>query len=205
MDDFIRWLADRGLQVGSRLQPRYTEATGWGIYAVDTVRPGETVLRVPDSLLIRASTVTSRSPYDEAIKKHHGLLTPFDTLVLFFCFEDEATSDYGPYLRMLPRTFSTPAVVCPDLAAEALPKAAQPLLHSQREELVQIYDKLAKVSNEFTDEPLSKERFLWAWHVVNTRCIYVENKHDPALDNSHGDTIVIVPFVDLLNHAPDAQ
>lgn len=56
-----------------------------------------------------------------------------------------------------------------------------------------------------SDNTLSKERFLWAWHVVNTRCIYVENKHDPLLDNSSGDTIVVVPFVDLLNHSPDAQ
>ena len=28
------------------------------------------------------------------------------------------------------------------------------------------------------------ERLLWAWHVVNTRCVYNENRHHPKLDNS---------------------
>lgn len=46
---------------------------------------------------------------------------------------------------------------------------------------------------------------MWAWHIVSTRCIYNENKHHPKLNNSEGDTTIVVPFVDMLNHVNNSQ
>lgn len=54
-------------------------------------------------------------------------------------------------------------------------------------------------------EDISWSHFLWAWHVVNTRCIYRENKPHPLIDNSQGDSLAIVPLIDMLNHSNDNQ
>lgn len=49
------------------------------------------------------------------------------------------------------------------------------------------------------------DHFLWAWHIVNTRCIYRDNKPHPLIDNTEGDSLAIVPLIDMLNHSNDNQ
>lgn len=54
-------------------------------------------------------------------------------------------------------------------------------------------------------EALDYELFLWAWHIVNTRCIYVPTEPNPLFDNSDGDCLAVIPFVDMFNHSNDYQ
>ncbi|EJW75428.1 hypothetical protein WUBG_13665, partial [Wuchereria bancrofti] len=49
------------------------------------------------------------------------------------------------------------------------------------------------------------DHFLWAWHIVNTRCIYRNNKLHPLIDNTEDDSLAIVPLIDMLNHSNDSQ
>jgi hypothetical protein len=57
-------------------------------------------------------------------------------------------------------------------------------------------------------DPLKPDLLLlnWAWHVVNTRCIFMENDDHPLIYSElSGDNIAVIPMVDLMNHTANAQ
>ncbi|VDO30409.1 unnamed protein product [Haemonchus placei] len=114
--------------------------------------------------------------------------------------EDEDTSLYAPYLKMLPKNFTTPSYSGQTIDPSHLPLSVREYWCTQQRDLEESWRRINEVFPN-----ISHEKFLWAWHVVNTRCIYVENKPHASVDNSLGDTLAVVPFVDMLNHDPSAQ
>uniref|UniRef100_A0A914EG42 SET domain-containing protein n=1 Tax=Acrobeloides nanus TaxID=290746 RepID=A0A914EG42_9BILA len=84
---------------------------------------------------------------------------------------------------------------------EQLPAVFRDLFLKQLDEVEEIYKKLVSILPD-----LNYDLYLWAWHIVNTRCIYVENPRHPLVDSSKsGDTIAVIPLVDMLNHSPKPQ
>ncbi|VDN24107.1 unnamed protein product [Gongylonema pulchrum] len=76
-------------------------------------------------------------------------------------------------------------------------------VHQLRQNRVTMCDK--RLLLNVLPDNISWSRFIWAWHVVNTRCIYRENKFHPLVDNSQGDALAIVPLIDMLNHSNENQ
>ncbi|KIH52536.1 hypothetical protein ANCDUO_17362 [Ancylostoma duodenale] len=102
-------------------------------------------------------------------------------LTLFFCLEDVEFSWYAPYLNMLPKSFTTPAYLGESIDAADLPLSVRDYWRTQQRDLVEMWKKIHDAFPQITHKV-----FLWAWHVVNTRCIYEENKPHPSIDNSAG-------------------
>lgn len=62
--------------------------------------------------------------------------------------------------------------------------------------------QLSSVLNDSMD----LKKLNWAWHVVNTRCVFLENpEHELVESGQGGDSLAIIPVMDMLNHEPKAQ
>ena len=56
------------------------------------------------------------------------------------------------------------------------------------------------------DALLDENRLNWAWHLVNTRCIFYESAEHALVDSATGgDTIAVIPMLDFLNHSTKPQ
>ena len=63
---------------------------------------------------------------------------------------------------------------------------------------------LQPLFSEAVESIFSYSALLWAWCTVNTRAVY--RKCTPRqCFSAEPDTCVLAPFLDLLNHSPDAQ
>ncbi|VDM38576.1 unnamed protein product [Toxocara canis] len=199
MEAFLSWVHEKGCTFEGIEVRSCGDDSGHGIFASRSFRPNETVITVPQQLMITAGMVAELPQYKEVLER--GRLQPFEVLVMFFLTEQPYSSSWASYLSVLPSTFSTPAFTESTLNADCLPPSIHNLWVNQQTELKTMFEKMCCL---LTNTP-SWERFLWAWHVVNTRCIFVENRPHPLVDNSNGDTIAVIPLVDMLNHSTNNQ
>ncbi|KAI6243577.1 Set-29 [Aphelenchoides fujianensis] len=71
-----------------------------------------------------------------------------------------------------------------------------------RREFEDVHEALSRA---LAPRPVDVRRLNWAWHVVNTRCIFVDNAPHPLVAAGEaGDSLAVIPLVDMLNHAPHA-
>lgn len=197
IENFKKWLISNGVKFGD-YELRYDgEDIGYSIYTKRCFKEGEIIIDIPDSLLITAGKVAGMRIYNDICMKHK--LKPLHLLVLFFAIESQRTnSKFKPYFDILPKTFNTPIIKNFNLNPEFLPTNTREFWLSQQKEWKEIEEKLSEI-NEC--EKMDRDNLIWAWQLVNTRCIYVENKEHELLDNCDGDTIAVIPLVDMLNHS----
>ena len=116
---FERWLAQRGCKgIGSTIRVGKSTVGGWGLFAARNIRKGEVVLAIP---------LRSLSLSEESVNYHFGRLSdhfdriseelcslygfscdtphgdPFITIQLLPHAQDGDTSEWVPYISMLPR------------------------------------------------------------------------------------------------------
>ncbi|PAV59685.1 hypothetical protein WR25_21269 isoform B [Diploscapter pachys] len=212
--EFLDWCRTQKIEFDG-LELIYVQGAGYGLVAKRDFQSEEPVIKLPQKCLITAGQVVEIPKYKELvgnlryfyfffekIKSFSTLPSPFEMLVLFFALEEPQTSTYGPYLKMLPKDFSTPIYEGIEFPESDLPDSVLSFWRQQRQELKVISEKVESLRPKYS---ISKERLLWAWHIVNTRCIFVENRPNKFIDQTHGDTIAIIPFVDMLNHSTNAQ
>uniref|UniRef100_A0A1I8AIL7 SET domain-containing protein n=1 Tax=Steinernema glaseri TaxID=37863 RepID=A0A1I8AIL7_9BILA len=200
IDAFIEWIQQQQVSTDCVDLKFNAEIGGNGIYAKKDLRSGEVLLELPVDVLITSSTAMDHPECSAMIRGANVKLSPSEAIALLFIVEDKKSdSFYAPYFAMLPRTFNTPLFQGIDIELNELPRVERATWVRQQKEITALYDKIPKIRPGTT-----KEEMLWAWHVVNTRCIFVENLgvHE-ELDNSEGDKVAVIPFVDMLNHSPD--
>uniref|UniRef100_A0A915AV65 SET domain-containing protein n=1 Tax=Parascaris univalens TaxID=6257 RepID=A0A915AV65_PARUN len=201
MEVFLDWLRQRGCSFAGVEVRMCDDDSGYGVFALRSFRINETLITLPPQLMITAGMIAELPYYKRILESSNEQLQPFEVLVMFFLIEQPSSSIWTPYLNVLPLTFSTPAATETTLNPDYLPLSIRTLWIDQQAELKNIFEKLCRI---VVQQP-SWERFLWAWHVVNTRCIFVESKPHPLIDNANGNTIAVIPLVDMLNHSNDNQ
>ncbi|CAI5438590.1 unnamed protein product [Caenorhabditis angaria] len=197
MEEFVKWAKGRGYQFDGLEITKPPGNCGNGIYATRNFRPENIMISIPEYDMITAGLVIDLPFYRKLTKNIEEKMKPMEILTMFFCFEDLEKSAWSPYLKVLPQTFDTPAFQKIDYNLQELPLEIRKYWIDQKLEIEQITTKLLRLFPELT-----ADKILWAWHVVNTRCIFVENIEHDKVDNSDGDTIAVIPFVDMLNHDP---
>ncbi|EFO14958.1 hypothetical protein LOAG_13557 [Loa loa] len=218
--DFMEWVIENGGEhFGVDIRDCSNEG-GKGLYATTDFRENETVICIPMEIIITAGFVAEMPGYCDVFKRYR--LKPFEALVYFFLVEKEKNSKWDPYFKVLPKSFSTPASLHPVLEPEDFPYCLRKQWCIQKNELKTMYEKARFVTEGTAGEFVPHNRFysqfvailadntiwghfLWAWHIVNTRCIYRDNKPHPLIDNTEGDSLAIVPLIDMLNHSNDSQ
>ncbi|CAG9533014.1 unnamed protein product [Cercopithifilaria johnstoni] len=197
--DFMEWVIGNGAQHFGVDIKDCSEGGGKGLFATTDFREDETIICIPVEIIITAGFVAEIPDYCDVFKRYR--LKPFEALVYFFLVEKDRNSKWTPYLKMLPKSFSTPAILHPSLKPEDFPYCLRKQWYVQKNELNMMYEKFVTILTDST----TWENFLWAWHIVNTRCIYCNNKPHPLIDNIEGDSLAIVPLIDMLNHSNDNQ
>uniref|UniRef100_A0AAF5PHM2 SET domain-containing protein n=2 Tax=Wuchereria bancrofti TaxID=6293 RepID=A0AAF5PHM2_WUCBA len=196
---FMEWAVGNGAHhFGVDIRDCSNEG-GKGLFATTDFRENETIISIPVGLIITAGFIAEMPNYCDVFKRY--CLKPFEALVYFFLVEKKQNSKWAPYLEVLPKSFSTPASIHPSLEPEDFPYCLRKQWYVQKNELKMMYKKFVTILADNT----IWDHFLWAWHIVNTRCIYRNNKLHPLIDNTEDDSLAIVPLIDMLNHSNDSQ
>uniref|UniRef100_A0A146ZWX7 SET domain containing 4 n=1 Tax=Fundulus heteroclitus TaxID=8078 RepID=A0A146ZWX7_FUNHE len=205
----MRFLHQRGF-TSTLLQPALFSDTGRGLQTLQTIKPGERLISLPESCLLTTSTVLN-SYLGQYIKSWKPRLSPLLALCVFLVCERQRgeASDWFPYIDVLPTSYTCPAYFS-DGVVDVLPAAVKRRALEQREAVREMHSSnqdffrtLQPVLSQPTGDVLTYEALRWAWCSVNTRSVFMSRPSSSFL--SGPDDYALAPFLDLLNHRPDVQ
>ncbi|KJE93621.1 hypothetical protein CAOG_04380 [Capsaspora owczarzaki ATCC 30864] len=187
---------------------------GRGVFALRDLAAGETVLRVPLSLLLNVEHA-SASPLGGILDDFR--LSDAEAMAFWLIYEltrPERASPWLPYLESLPASIKQLTMFYDPFEMKRL--QASPVAEFTSRRTVKMRNKFGKYREqiskhrpahlaeiEFPVELITVDDFLWAMAVQFTRLITVQVKH-PA-DGEWERTKCLVPLADLLNTAPADQ
>ncbi|RHZ76155.1 hypothetical protein Glove_202g76 [Diversispora epigaea] len=123
-------------------------------------------------------------------------------LYLALEYQKGINSQIYHYIQMLPKDFDDYMPIYFDYKLlEIVPDNMKELIDSQK---IKFEKDLIKVSGFLKSNNVTRERFLWGWICVTSRCIYLENSKS-WLNSNIRDNIAIAPMLDFLNHSFDAK
>ncbi|KAI9334990.1 hypothetical protein DFJ73DRAFT_33610 [Zopfochytrium polystomum] len=204
--DFRGWLRRSGLPRCSLTLAAFPE-TGRGLMATKNIEAGETLIEIPDGLLITSET---QSPLLPAIlfsveSQSHKRLSEHAHLALFLAVHRRAATVWSPYINSLPQAFPTVAGNLPDELLQFLPSSIGEASRRQRQ-LIRL--DFQRVQSLTKSDICNFDDFRWGWYAVNTRTISLEANKVPtknSLGTKKGPTMALAPLLDMLNHHPSAS
>ncbi|XP_072246639.1 SET domain-containing protein 4 [Leuresthes tenuis] len=205
----MKFLHQRGF-TSTVLQPARFTDTGRGLQTLQTIKPGELIISLPESCLLTTSTVLD-SYLGQFIKSWKPRLSPLLVLCIFLVCERHRgeASDWFPYIDVLPTAYTCPAYFADDVIA-LLPVGVRRRAAEQREAVREIHSSnqdffrsLQPILSQPTEDVLTYEALRWAWCSVNTRSVFMSRLPNNFLSGQ--DNYALAPFLDLLNHRPDVQ
>ncbi|XP_030814642.1 SET domain-containing protein 4 isoform X3 [Camarhynchus parvulus] len=205
-----KWLKERGFE-DSNLRPAEFWGTGRGLMTTKALQAGDVIISLPEKCLLTTSTVLS-SCLGGHIENWKPPVSPLLALCTFLIAEKHAgeKSPWKPYLDVLPKTYTCPACLEPDvinLLPNPLKKKAQEqkmmiqeLFRSSRA----FFSSLQPLFAESTGTIFNFSALEWAWCTINTRTIYMKHPHRDCF-SLEPDVYALAPYLDLLNHSPNVQ
>lgn len=155
--------------------------------------------------MITSGLIADIPEYNKILRERYNeiQLESFDILVLFFYLERmNSRSTWKPYLDILPKEFTTPLYSIPDIDSKVIPSSVKKQIDKQSEEIKIMEEKFIQLLNV---DKLDHKRFLWSWHIVNTRCVYCESQPHPLMDPNSQNNLAIIPLMDMMNHNHQAE
>jgi len=187
--DLLTWLKGLGFRPCQRLRLAQFPGVGRGLQAAEDIGAGEVLVSIPLPALVTRASLLQTQPY--------SLGSNLSTQALFSLWL--LLSPPAPYLSSLPTSYTCMYFASPSQQA-LLPTHLRECLLKQ----IALVDKDFKEVSEVYPG-LDRSRFDWAWFTVNTRAVFL-NK-DPRFTlppSSPEDSLALAPYLDLLNHHPDA-
>nr|XP_043902330.1 SET domain-containing protein 4 isoform X2 [Solea senegalensis] len=134
----MKFLHRRGF-TSALLQPALFTDTGRGLQTLKTIKPGQLIVSLPASCLLTTSTVLS-SYLGHYIKSWKHRLSPLLVLCVYLVSERHRgeTSDWFPYVDVLPTSYTCPAYFTQTVLA-VLPADVQRRALEQREALQELH------------------------------------------------------------------
>ncbi|KAK3336202.1 hypothetical protein B0T19DRAFT_32458 [Cercophora scortea] len=202
--NLLLWAKDKGVVLNG-IEPRRLPSRGIGIVATKAVQENDIILQVPTSALRTPETVPKRIskklPHDMRI---HGLLAADLAL------DTSSPSRYAAWNAVLPTradVLATMPLTWDTRLTAHFPPTARSLLKKQTAKFARDW---ALVQTAFppstTGEPkLTRDEYMYAWILVNTRTFYYETPKTKAVLRSRDDRMVMQPVADLFNHTDDPR
>ncbi|NXE71110.1 SETD4 protein, partial [Calcarius ornatus] len=205
-----KWLKERGFE-DSNLRPAEFWETGRGLMTTKALQAGDVIISLPEKCLLTTSTVLS-SCLGAHIQRWKPPVSPLLALCTFLIAERHAgeSSPWKPYLDVLPKTYTCPACLEPDVI-NLLPKPLKKKAQEQKmmvQELFRsskaFFSSLQPLFAESTGTVFNFSALEWAWCTINTRTIYMKHPHRECF-SLEPDVYALAPYLDLLNHSPNVQ
>ncbi|EGX90003.1 SET domain protein [Cordyceps militaris CM01] len=192
IENLLTWAQTKGIEING-CTPKQLHGRGVGIVATRALKENEVILRVPTatlrSLANTPPSVLARLP---GASVHAILATAL-------CFDEASSASFRAWRNVLPSRGDVRAVqpLCwPAELRALLPPTAAALLAKQS---ATFHKDWAVVEAAYAGS-LSREDFLYAWLLVNTRSFY--HTTPTTAQRPKEDHMVLQPVVDLFNHAP---
>ncbi|XP_077049153.1 SET domain-containing protein 4 isoform X2 [Agelaius phoeniceus] len=205
-----KWLKERGFE-DSNLRPAEFWETGRGLMATKALQAGDVIISLPEKCLLTTSTVLS-SCLGGHIENWKPPVSPLLALCTFLIAEKHAgeKSPWKPYLDVLPKTYTCPACMEPDVI-NLLPKPLKKKAQEQKMMIQELFrsskaffSSLQPLFTESTGTIFNFSALEWAWCTINTRTIYMKHPHRDCF-SLEPDVYALAPYLDLLNHSPNVQ
>ncbi|XP_046391912.1 SET domain-containing protein 4 [Ischnura elegans] len=210
----VQWMCSMGWNATCKLRLVSNFFTGRGLQAVNGVKAGDVLVRIPERLLITASTVCNRLEIEnvKVLLSEHGLLAVF----IFLETQLGSDSPWFPYLQTLPKSFAVPSN-CSDFEILSLPLFMQKRVMEQKYAIKTAFDNGCELITNLISKgklPSSASvptlsEFHHAWIVVNTRAVYMSCAADSLtctiLRDRDGSNLALAPYLDMFNHSFNAQ
>ncbi|KAF4124800.1 SET domain-containing protein [Geosmithia morbida] len=205
MDSISRlldWASTQGIVLNG-MTPKELPGCGIGLVSTRAIKPKETILSVPSSAL--RTLENTPKPIVDALPGAtvHAILAASLAVDLANPPSDDFRiwRDVSP----TPRDMTTSMPICWDASLQALlPKKARTILDKQIAKFERDWAAVSAASASKV-EPISnltREAYLYAWLLVNTRTFYhttpTTKKKLPREDH-----MALQPVADLFNHSPD--
>ncbi|KAJ2188601.1 hypothetical protein IW139_004469 [Coemansia sp. RSA 353] len=235
------WCTAQGMPK-SKLTLAYFPDTFRGMMATRNIEADEEMIRVPEHMLMTASKVRrevlARASDNGLAQSSAWRLSEHQALV-YWTYDQRSKlglSVWDTYVNTLPRDFSSvPLYVLSGTepasslsvntdaekwVAEHLPHSVLLKVTEQQERLFNDWTCTCEVLTKFNIEsPVDWRRYVWAWLVVNTRCIHLgrhtTGNQQSAISSqpssavfqpiSDRDSMALAPMLDLLNHNCQAR
>lgn len=211
LESLRRWLdnhAKVGHWKGSELRLSSDFDTGRGLLTLGGIAAGTPLVAIPFSALLTRDVVVDSIPGADALVGEQQVLT---LGLIAARLDPSAWSHWDPYLQSLSSlTFDTlPLSMSTDLQ-QLLPWNVQETVASHESSLERDYAAVQALEWPFGNIP--RDLYEWAWCVVRTRCVTLCSNDRQGTGNNFFTksskpypTIALAPFLDLLNHSPEAQ
>ncbi|GFS61040.1 SET domain-containing protein 4 [Trichonephila clavipes] len=206
-----KWMREYDYKPSKKLKPRYFQDTGRGLMTKEKIVSGDTILCIPEKLLITPQVIL-KSELGKCIKKYCSQASGHQILSVFLMFEKskEEASKWFHYIRTLPPTYDIPAffgLQCLSI----IPSFIREQALKQIEMVKQSYDNLEVLLKHleqlfpFMTGNCDYNAYKWAWCAVNTRCVFIDCLKDNCIGKSCSFHLALAPFLDLLNHNINTQ
>lgn len=187
--DLVTWLRGLGFKPCQRLRLAHFPGVGRGLQAEEDIGAGDVLVSIPISALITRASLLQTQPYCLGPNLSTQALLSLWLLL----------SPPAPYRSSLPSSYNCMYFASPS-HRRLLPTHLREYLLKQ----IAIVDKdFREVSEVYPG--LERSQFDWAWFTVNTRGVFLDR--DPRFSypaSSPEDSLALAPYLDLLNHHPDA-
>ncbi|GFS51542.1 SET domain-containing protein 4 [Nephila pilipes] len=206
-----KWMGENGYKPSKKLKPKYFQDTGRGLMTKEKIYSGDTILCIPEKLLITAKVIL-KSEFGECIKKYCSGASGHQILSVFLMFEKAKgeASEWYHYIKTLPLAYDIPAFYgsqCLSTIPSFIQERALKQIEAIKESYVHL--KLFFYHLEqlfpFTKGNVNFDVYKWAWCAVNTRCIFIDCFKENCIGKSCLFHLALAPFLDLLNHNIDVQ
>ncbi|NXC98401.1 SETD4 protein, partial [Certhia familiaris] len=205
-----KWLKERGFE-DSNLKPAEFWGTGRGLRTTKALQAGDLIISLPEKCLLTTGTVLS-SCLGGHIVKWKPPVSPLLALCTFLIAEKHSgeKSPWKPYLDVLPKTYTCPACLEPDVI-NLLPKPLKKKAQEQKRMIQELFSSskaffssLQPLFTENTGTIFNYSALEWAWCTINTRTIYMKHPRRECF-SLEPDVYALAPYLDLLNHSPNVQ
>lgn len=206
-----KWMGQYGYKPSKKLKSKYFQDTGRGLMTKEKIVSGDTILCIPEKLLITPEVVL-KSELGKSIKKYCSKASGHQVLSVFLMFEKAKgeASEWHHYIKTLPPVFDIPAFFGMQCLS-IIPSFIQERALKQIEMVKQSYDNLKVLFKyleqlfPFINGKCDFNAYKWAWCVVNTRCVFIDCFKDNCVGKSCSFHLALAPFLDLLNHNIEIQ
>jgi len=193
--ELCRWMKLNSWRPVTKLSLAVFPHIGRGLMTLSNLKPQDLIVQIPLKLLITRHQVMQLIPQLTNLR-----LTTAESLTLFLIYCQKFNLN-GKYIATLPSEFSVGAL-CTCEETEKLPDCIRKTIVTGREYLMSKFRKIQRIWTDLFDSDLPLYLFNWAWCSVNTRAVYYKDTNQ--LENNAENNMALAPYLDLLNHDPNA-